>query len=329
MIGSLNLPIAKGNAKTYVFTGAANDGTLDPASGTARGVGHTTWQKPAGINFVYGLLIGPGTGGGGGHSFGAGTAGGGGGGGTPGPVLQFLQPAYLVPDILLVTVGRGGRGGAAGTAGTLPNSFATTLLYPTKVLGNTNYGTSTNTIYAAPSGFYGFAGTPSGRAGSAVAGGNGGSAGGNLGTTSQPGIAGFSNFSLTSAPGGFNGGFAAAGTNATFLGRPQGGAGGGGVSGSIAYAGGNALGPTTSVNSIWSRDLSGGANTGVAGEDGVTLFEPTLFSLPGAGGGATLTGTGGKGGKGGIGCGGGGGGAGPTGGAGGDGGDGLAILVCW
>lgn len=327
MIGSLNLPIAKGNAKTYIFP--ANDGTIDPASGTTRGVGHTTWQKPAGINFVYGLLIGPGTGGGGGYSFGAGTAGGGGGGGIPGAVTQFVQPAYLMPDTIIVSVGRGGKGGAAGTAGTLPNNYTTTLLYPTKVLGNTNYGANVNTIYAATTGFYGYSGTQSGRAGSAVAGGNGGSAGGSLGTTQQPGIAGFSNFVTNAALTGFNGGFAAAGTAATFLGRPQGGAGGGGVSAGVAYAGGNVLGPTTSNLSIWSRDLSGGANTGVAGEDGVTLFEPTFFSLPGAGGGATLTGTGGNGGKGGIGCGGGGGGAGPTGGRGGDGGDGLVILVCW
>ena len=324
MIGSLNLPIAKGNAKTYVFT--ANDGTLDPTSAGTRGVGHTTWQKPAGINFVYGLLISPGAGGGGGFSFGAGTVGGGGGGGAPGAVTQFVQPAYLMPDTIIVTVGRGGRGGSAGIAGS-SNNYATSLYYRTKVLGNINFGANSNTIYAGTNSYYG--GTIPGRAGSAIVQGVGGTAGGALTSAQMPGIGGVSNFVIYSAPGGFSGGYISAGNNATFLGRPQGGAGGGGVSSSIAYAGGNALGPSTSEQSIWSRNLSGGANTGVAGEDGITLLEPTFFTLPGTGGGATLSGTGGRGGKGGIGCGGGGGGAGPTGGAGGDGGDGLAILVCW
>ena len=100
------------------------------------------------------------------------------------------------------------------------------------------------------------------------------------------------------------------------MGRPQGGAGGGGVSSSIAYPGGNVLAPTTSVNSIWSRKLiwrSTNTEHQLA-EDGITLFEPTFLSLPGAGGGANASGVGGNGGKGGIGCGGGGGGAGTTGG---------------
>ena len=50
----------------------------------------------------------------------AGTAGGGGGGGAPGNVLQFIQPAYLVPDVLYMTVAKGGAGGAASTAGGYP-----------------------------------------------------------------------------------------------------------------------------------------------------------------------------------------------------------------
>jgi hypothetical protein len=329
MIGNFNLPLAKGNAKTYVFD--VLGGTLDPASGTSRGISHTTWEKPKGINFIYGLFINPGTGGGGGFSFGAGgTQGGGGGGGTPGSIAQFLQPAYLFPDSVLITVGRGGAGGAAGTAGTLPNNQQTSIYYPQQVQGATNFGASLLGSYIYSTGYYGYAGSTaaSGRGGAAGSGGNGGTAVTAATAASIPGVAGFGNFVLYSSLAGFNGTLVA-GTDATYAGRVGGGAGGGGVTAGVAYPGGNVIAPSTSANSIWNRNLSGGANTGSAGENGIELFSPTLFSLPGAGGGANLTGTGGAGGKGGIGCGGGGGGAGVTGGRGGDGGDGLAILVCW
>ena len=315
MIGSLNLPIAKGNAKTYIFT------TTDLTTFNVTWRAMPRWEKPKGINFVYGMIINAGTGGGGGFSFGAGTAGGGGGGGAPGNVLQFIQPAYLVPDVLYMTVAKGGAGGAASTAGGYP-LIASGMWYTTTPLSNI-----TRTYYAYPSNTP--AGTTSGRAGTVGAGGNGGQVYTTSGTSQQPGIMGFGNFAQTAVLTGFAGGFAAAGTNTTFVGRPTGGAGGGGVSGSIGYNGGNVIAPTTSVNSIWSRNLSGGVNTGVNGEDGITLFEPTFFSLPGAGGGANASGVGGNGASGGIGCGGGGGGAGTTGGRGGNGGDGLIILVCW
>jgi hypothetical protein len=326
MIGNFNLPLAKGNAKTYVFDTLG--GTLDPVGGTIRGVSFTAWEKPKGINFIYGLLISPGSGGGGGHSFGVGgTQGGGGGGGTPGTVTQFLQPAYLFPDSVLISIGRGGLGGAAGTAGTLPNNQVTAIYYPQQLQG-INFGGSSIGSYALPTGFYGYSGAQSGRGGVTGSGGNGGTAATSVTTTQIPGINGFSNYNLYNSLTGFNGTLTT-GSNATYVGRFGGGAGGGGVSASIAYTGGNVIAPSTSEQSIWNRNLSGGTNTGGAGENGISLFEPTLFSLPGAGGGANLTGTGGAGGKGGIGCGGGGGGAGVTGGRGGDGGDGLAILVCW
>lgn len=317
MIGNFDLPIAKGNAKTYIFT-PENTPTGLPFRGP------TVWNKPPGINFVYGIIIPAGSGGGGGASFGAGTAGGGGGGGTPGPTIQFIQPAYLVPDKLVVTVGRGGTGGAAGTQGGFPN-LGTGIFYQEVGQTSANIG---SVYYALPA--LTMAGTNSGRGGTTVAAGAGGSAVSLNPTTNHPGIIGFCNFaqSPTSLLG-QNGGFAAGGNNATFVGRPSGGAGGGGVSSSIAYTGGNVIAPTTSVNSIWSRDLSGGATAGANGEDGITLFEPTFFSLPGAGGAGNASGVGGNGGKGGIGCGGGGGGAGTTGGRGGDGGDGFVMLVCW
>jgi hypothetical protein len=316
MIGNFDLPIAKGNAKTYVFTPINTLATSLPWRGLY------TWNKPKGINFVYGLLIGGGSGGGGGFSMGAGTTGGGGGGGTPGAVMQFIQPAYLVPDTLLVSVSRGGTGGAAGTSGGYPN-LVSGLWYP--LVGQSTANIS-RIYYALPNSNQ--SGTQSGRTGTGAAGGAGGGAASLSTTTNQPGIIGFSNYSLPAALAGFAGTLVA-GTNATFSGRPAGGAGGGGVTSGVAGAGGNVLGPTTSEQSIWNRNLSGGANDGSAGENGITLFEPTFFSLPGAGGGANASGTGGAGGKGGIGCGGGGGGAGVTGGAGGDGGNGLVMLVCW
>jgi hypothetical protein len=316
MIGNFNLPIAKGNAKTYIFTSTDLTSTF---AGGFRSM--QRWEKPKGINFVYTMLINAGTGGGGGFSFAAGNAGGGGGGGAPGNVIQFIQPAYLVPDVLYMTVARGGAGGAAATAGGYP-LLSTGMWYTTV----TSLSAATKMYYAFPSTTP--AGTTSGRAGTVGAGGNGGQAYTLSSTSQQPGIMGFSNYVQSAALTGFAGTLVA-GTNATFSGRPQGGAGGGGVTSGVAAAGGNVLGPTTSGQSIWNRNLSGGAATGAAGEDGITLFEPTLFSLPGAGGGANASGTGGAGGKGGIGCGGGGGGAGTTGGRGGDGGDGLVMLVCW
>jgi hypothetical protein len=316
MIGNFDLPIAENKAKTYIFT--PTPGALQLTS-IFRSM--QMWNKPKGINFVYGLLIGAGSGGGGGFSFGAGTAGGGGGGGTPGAIVQFLQPAYLVPDTLYVTVARGGLGGAAGSNGGFPN--VTGLFY-----GNMgNQAAASRTYYVYPNNAQ--SALQSGRNGTNVAGGNGGTVLVVISTQAIPGIVGFSNFVQPTPLAGFNGGFASAGTNATYVGRVAGGAGGGGVSAGVAYTGGNVIAPSTSANSIWNQNLSGGANTGVSGSNGITLFNPTFFSLPGAGGGATLSGTGGRGGDGGVGCGGGGGGAGPTGGAGGNGGDGFIMLVCW
>jgi hypothetical protein len=330
MIGSLNLPLNKSGAKTYVFT--AND-IATVTSNVLQSGGHI-WQKPTGINFVYGLLIGPGSGGGGGGTLG------GGGGGTPGSYMQFLQPAILVPDILSITIGRGGIGGnggnPSGANGGLPLT-GTTLGH---VIQNSKYGLGTGqTYYAYPGSVQ--TGTQSGRGGTNLAAGNGGTATtapltnfhtgiyGIAATVQSVGTWNFATTALATSPStGFNGGLITAGTDATFLGRPQGGAGGGGRSGG-AKAGGNVVQPTGGPFENIGKRFGGAAN-GSKGNDGVTLFSPTLFFTPGAGGGANDAGTGGAGGNGGIGCGGGGGGAGSTGGgAGGAGGDGLVILVCW
>lgn len=325
MIGSLNLPLNKSGAKTFVFT--ANDETA--LTGTFNNGAHI-WQKPAGISFVYCLLISAGSGGGGGGT------GGGGGGGSPSGYMQFLQPAMLVPDILTVTVGRGGTGGAAGSNGGLPTT-GTSLFHP---IVNSKYSLGSAQTYYAYSNA-GHTGTQSGRAGTAGAGGAGGTAVAAAVSSFHPGIYGtattvqstgawtYTNSALAISPGvGYSGGFTTAGTSAPFLGRPQGGAGGGGRSGG-AKSGGTAVPPDRGPFEFIGKSI-GGDPGGFPGEDGITLFSPTLFFTPGAGGGANDAGTGGAGGKGGIGCGGGGGGAGSTvGGRGGDGGDGLVIFVCW
>lgn len=311
MIGNFNLPLDKSSAKTFVFTAGSNINTGTVWSGLQR------WEKPKGINFVYGMIIGAASGGGGGGTLG------GGGGGTPGGFYTFLQPAFLVPDYLYVSVGKGGAGGTAGSNGGFPNA-TTGLLFDAASVPGSVAATRIQYMCIPIS-----SGTQSGRGGTSGAAGAGGTT--TTLTNPQPaGVYGFSNVNvLANTSTGFNGGLTTAGIDATFLGRPQGGAGGGGRSGG-ARNGGNVIGPSSSANSIWSRNLSGGAFTGAAGENGITLFEPTLFFLPGAGGGANDAGAGGRGGDGGIGCGGGGGGAGSTvGGAGGNGGDGLIILTCW
>jgi hypothetical protein len=64
----------------------------------------SNWVKPQGCSFVYFTLFGAGGNGAGGSS----TVGG--GGGASGAYAIFLCPAFLIPDVLRVSVGRGGVG---------------------------------------------------------------------------------------------------------------------------------------------------------------------------------------------------------------------------
>lgn len=309
MIGNYDVPQDKSIVKTFVYNAmgpVALSGNLPQ--------GFRRWNKPKGISFVHGIVIGPGSGGGGGGT------GGGGGGGSSGGVLIFMVPAYLVPNELFVVVPSGGRGGASNSAGTAPGTVAG-LFYPT--LGVIT-GTPARTNFA----FANAVGGQTGGGAGGAAGGTAGVAGAVVTAANIANIASVGNYVINSPSAGLAG-TTGAGANAVFIGRPQGGASGGGISGGVGSAGGSVLGPSFSTHTIWNRNLLGGAATGQAGEDGISMMQPTLFSLPGAGGGALVGGTGGRGGRGGIGCGGGGGGAGTTGGAGGDGGDGLIILTCW
>jgi hypothetical protein len=311
MIGNFDIPQDKSVVKTFVFNAMgpiALSGNLPQ--------GFRIWNKPNGISFVHGIIIGAGSGGGGGGT------GGGGGGGSSGGVVTFLVPAYALPNETFVVVPSGGTGGASNTAGKAPAIY-TGLAYTTQAV-ITGTPTRTNIVFAN-----GVTAQTGGGAGGA-AGGTAGAVGATTTAAGIPMIASAGNYVIT-APSPGLAGTIDRGADAAFIGRPQGGASGGGISGGVASAGGNVLGPTFSTQTIWNRNLLGGAATGQAGEDGISMVQPTLFNLPGAGGGALVGGTGGIGGKGGIGCGGGGGGAAThgAGGAGGDGGDGLIILTCW
>jgi hypothetical protein len=70
----------------------------------SRGGSTSTWVKPQGCSFVYFTVIGAGGNGAGG------TTSAGGGGGASGGLANFLCPAFLIPDVLIVYVGRGGVG---------------------------------------------------------------------------------------------------------------------------------------------------------------------------------------------------------------------------
>jgi hypothetical protein len=325
MLGARHLADSKVNTNTWIYTPTFVSSTI-PFS-RYQFTNEYIWEKPKGINFVYGLVIGPGSGGGGGGTLG------GGGGGSTGAMVQFLQPASLVPNRLLILVAKGGAGGAGGN--------------PSGAIGG--YPPGEHGIYYLSSAYTGVElpvnrknyakanqvhiGTQSGRGGTNAAAG----AGGVIPATTfcpGPGTIGVSSFTLLAGNAGLNGGLTTAGTDASpaTTGPYQGGAGGGGRSGG-AKAGGNVLNYsalTHTTQTIWNQTLPGGAATGAPGANGITILEPMFYSTPGAGGGANDAGTGGRGGDGGIGCGGGGGGAGSSGGgAGGNGGDGIVILTCW
>jgi hypothetical protein len=86
----------------------------------------SNWVKPQGASFVWFTLIGAGGGGGGvdllNNFYGA--------GGGSGAVTNFMGPAFLMPDVLRVSVGRGGTAGDTavnGGAGT-----PSTVIYQAK-----------------------------------------------------------------------------------------------------------------------------------------------------------------------------------------------------
>ncbi len=293
------------------------------------------WRKPRGVTMVYMLLIGGGGGGGGGFTGVSTSARGGGAGGACSSLACHIFPAFLLPDILKVSVGLGGAGGTgSGVAG-----GAGTISYIATGVGLTAGSTIPNILAesgnAAPGG--GAAGTNSGNA-------TGGSVP-SIGTKARQGWAqaySISTFTvgIVGPTGGAATGSAGTGVTATWNLIPiSPGTGGGGVNTvNTGFAGGAltlqaamdiADGTFTPASS---HLLGGGAGSGAAvggpGSAGVQCWKPFIMT-GGTGGGSADGQVGGAGGNGGIGCGGGGGGAGTTGGRGGNGGNGIVIIISW
>jgi hypothetical protein len=103
----------------------------------------SNWTKPQGVSFVWFTLIGPGGGGAGWNPFVID-----GGGGGSGAVTNFMGPAFLMPDILNVSVGLGGAAGNssdgfAGTTSTVAYQQKETTGY-TLLTANSGSGGFTN-----------------------------------------------------------------------------------------------------------------------------------------------------------------------------------------
>jgi len=81
-------------------------------AGTTAHVATRDWVKPQGASFVWFTLLGAGGGGGGNFQDSAAPQWYPGGGGASGNVTNFMCPAFLLPDMLQVAVGKGGAGGA-------------------------------------------------------------------------------------------------------------------------------------------------------------------------------------------------------------------------
>ena len=269
-----------------------------------------TFVKPRNAKFLEFFVLGGGAGGG--HcTVAAGAASGAGGGGSGG-IVRGIIPAFLLPDILYILVGKGGAG--AKTTGTTGGSGGISYI-------SLNGTTTEQTLICKSS-------TATAGGGTGVSGGAGAAA-----TISLLPISSFGNLGLFTAIAGVigsTGGLntvpspgssqAALGTNIV-----TGGAGGGGKSNTAsAFATGGTI---TSSSVVLTSRVNGGVTAGQNGDSGYGILQP-FCGTGGAGGAGILTGTGGKGGNGYFGCGGGGGGGGSVVGSnGGDGGDGLVIIT--
>jgi hypothetical protein len=127
----INYPTPQ-NANVQIFRGGdAGQTDIDNRHQATR-----DWVKPQGASFVWFTLIGAG-GGGGGGMFESEVGGRSGGGGASGNVTNFMCPAFLLPDVLQVAVGRGGNGGSKSYATDSPgfngaNGDSTQIIYQQK-----------------------------------------------------------------------------------------------------------------------------------------------------------------------------------------------------
>lgn len=242
------------------------------------------WVKPQGASFIWVTLIGSGGGGGNGGV----TLGGGGGG--SGAVTNYMGPAFLIPDVLRVYVGKSSLTDGASDASTLTYQQKDGAGY---LLLNANGG-----VTALGSN------TPGGAAGVAD-------------VSNYFSCMGF--FQSIAGQVGTAGNASGAGVDqtasaTTFL---SGGAGGAGT------AGGTGGGVTANYGYVLAPTTAGGT---VQGRNGVFMTQPIIVGVGGTGG-TTSTTVGTAGGKGGIGCGGGG--AGEDANLGGLGGDGMVVIITW
>jgi hypothetical protein len=272
-----------------------------------------TWMKPAGCAWIYILAIASGNGGGRSNNGALTVAAGGGLGGAS---ARLLIPAFVVPDILYVRVGRGGIGATTpGNGGAGINTFVS-------MQANT---TTANLIVSQQA-----------NAGGGI---GGATTGLDNGTASQfattPAIFCTSLVNIQAGTNGATGGAtqntAGTGVTQSSTSITSGGCGGGNGTG----AGGNI------INGVVYPTITGGSgSTGGAGQNGFQLgamWTPGLKTFPltfsggsGGGGSSAVGGTAGNGGHGSYGGGGGGGGsctdAGGTSGNGGNGGDGIVFI---
>jgi len=147
----------------YPTPQGANIQIFNAVTNTAGTTANQTWVKPQGASFVWFTLIGAG---GGGDS---GTAQGGG----SGAVTNCMVPAFLIPDILQIVIGKGGT--------TSPTATNTSIIYQQKngtgytlltanagasgAAGGTGGLASISNYFSAMGFFQSVAGAPGGSAG--------------------------------------------------------------------------------------------------------------------------------------------------------------------
>jgi hypothetical protein len=266
-----------------------------------------TWQKPRGARLVLFFALAGGGGGGAGQTNATGNGGGGGGSGAS---ALWLVPAWLLPDIVYVSVGMGGASGASGSP---------TILSPMPNPG----------VTGSHDMFIRVGGGAGGNAGSI---GGGGGTGGSF-TNALWAISSFGNLIGTLGQNGTGAVSQSTGTAQTWgsatTGMTSGGTAGGGSNGTVDHDGGAITAPNVGWEPM-TVSLVGGTGAGGRGLDGVAAplkaAFASFYSCGGTGGASNHAGTGGAGGNGGTGSGGGGGGSGSTGGAASRGGEGLVIV---
>lgn len=261
-----------------------------------------TWNKPRNAKIIQIFCLGGG--GGGGQNTLSNPTGAGGGG--SGGIVRGVIPAFLLPDIIYLFVGKGGAGSSVSATPGSSGGVSYVSLQPS---------TSEQTLICKSS---------------TTGGGGGGTNSTGAGATiSVPALSAFGNLGLFTAVAGVaSAGPSVNGTPGNSLTAlasniVTGGASGAGRNASITGVSGGSIAQSSVI--LTSR-VNGGQLGSLDGESGYGVFQP-FCGTGGAGGASVTTGTGGKGGNGWYGCGGGAAGGGTIATKAGDGGDGLVIIT--